>query len=70
MVRLFVSVNGFTSGALAAYSSSTPFVVMDGSHLLAVLEQRIALDDLLDRMKRHMDETGQCYMAISQPISG
>ncbi len=67
---LFVSVNGFTSGALAAYSSSTPFVVMDGSHLLAVLEQRIALDDLLDRMKRHMDETGQCYMAISQAISG
>jgi hypothetical protein len=42
---------------------------MDGSHLLAVLEQRIALDDLLDRMKRHMDETGQCYMPVALAVT-
>jgi hypothetical protein len=66
---LFVSVNGFTSGALGAYNTATPFIVMDGSHLLAVLEQRIPLDDLLDRMKRHMDETGQCYMPIALAVT-
>ena len=66
---LFVSVNGFTSGALNAYRTSTPFIVMEGSHLLAVLEQRIALDDLLDRMKRHMDETGDCRLPISQALA-
>jgi hypothetical protein len=66
---LFVSVNGFTSGALNAYSTSTPFVIMDGGHLLAVLEQRIPLDDLLDRMKRNMDETGHCLLPIARALS-
>lgn len=41
---------------------------MEGSHLLAVIEQRIGLDELLDRMKRHMDETGDCYLPISQAL--
>jgi Restriction endonuclease len=65
---LFISVNGFTSGALNAYSSSTPFIAMDGSHLLAVLEQRVALDDLLILMKRHMDDSGNCYMPITRVL--
>lgn len=65
---LFVSMNGFTSGALNAYRTSTPFIVMEGGHLLAVIEQRIGLDELLDRMKRHMDETGDCYLPISQAL--
>ncbi|MHB8717445.1 MAG: restriction endonuclease [Candidatus Dormibacteria bacterium] len=60
---LFVSVNGFTTDAIAEYGSSTSFLAMDGTHLMAVLEQRVRLDDLLRRMKRHANDTGQCYLA-------
>jgi hypothetical protein len=62
---LFVSVNGFTSDTLETYSEATPFMVMDGVDLIAVLEQRVRLDDLLRRKKRHANETGHCYFAAS-----
>lgn len=58
---LCISVSGFTSDALAQYSDSTPFIVMEGTDLLAVLEGRVRLDDLLRRKKRHANETGHCY---------
>ncbi|HEV8681489.1 MAG TPA: restriction endonuclease [Actinomycetota bacterium] len=63
---LFVSVSGFTRGALDAYSQATPFMAMDGVDLMAVLGQQIRLDDLLRRKKRHANETGECFLPVSR----
>lgn len=65
---IFVSVNGFTGDALQEYSHSTPFVVMDGDDLFCVLDQRVRLDDLLKRKKRHANETGSCNFKARQMI--
>lgn len=62
---LFVSVNGFSGDALAAYNEQTPFFAMDGTDLYLVLEQRVRLDDLLRTKKRHANETGSCYLPAS-----
>ncbi|BCB84444.1 restriction endonuclease [Phytohabitans suffuscus] len=58
---LFISVNGFTKDALDEYSAATPFITMDGMDFTAVLEERVRLDDLLRRKKRHANETGNCF---------
>lgn len=55
---IFVSVNAFSSDALAQYGSSSPFVVFTGDDLFMVLDGRIGLDDLLRAKKRHVNETG------------
>jgi hypothetical protein len=58
---LYISMSGFTSDALQEYSASTPFITMEGGDLMAVLDQRVPLDELLRRKKRHANETGECY---------
>ncbi|WP_189303212.1 restriction endonuclease [Streptomyces cinerochromogenes] len=58
---LFISVKGFTSGARAAFREGTSFLTMDGTDLFCVLDDRVRLDDLLSRKKRHANETGNCY---------
>ncbi|MDR7172840.1 hypothetical protein J2W56_006606 [Nocardia kruczakiae] len=63
---LFISVSGFTADALDEYSSSTPFITMDGYDLVCVLEGRIRLDELLVRKKRHANDTGQCYFSAKE----
>jgi len=65
---LFVSVGGFSQDALKEYANATPFMALDGAHLMAVLDQRIRLDHLLKRMKRHANETGACYLPVSRLI--
>lgn len=64
-VGLFVSVGGFTKGALDQYREATPFIVMDGTDLYLALDQRVRLDDLLKSKKRHANETGDCYLPAS-----
>ena len=59
---IFVSVLGFTAGALAHYSSMSPFVVFTGEDIYMVLDGRVRLDDLLRAKKRHVNETGDCYL--------
>ncbi|MBA0045411.1 restriction endonuclease [Mycobacteroides sp. LB1] len=59
---IFVSVNGFTAGALELYSSTSPFIVFTGDDIYTVLDGRITLDDLLRQKKRHVNETGNCYL--------
>ncbi len=61
---LYVSMSSFTADALAVYSFSTPFITMDGLDFMAVLDQRIRLDDLIARKKRHASETGHCYLPV------
>jgi hypothetical protein len=63
---LYVSVSGFSPDGRAVYQYSTPFITMEGADLLAVLEERVRLDDLLRRKKRHMNETGSCYFPAGQ----
>ncbi|MFD9978174.1 restriction endonuclease [Streptomyces sp. NPDC059017] len=58
---LFISVSGFTSGARAAFREGTSFLTMDGTDLFCILDDRLRLDDLLGRKKRHANETGNCY---------
>lgn len=68
-VRLLVSVSRFTARVHQAYNTSTSATAMDGGHLVAVLEQRTGLGELLDRMKRHADQTGQPYRPVSQALA-
>jgi hypothetical protein len=65
---LYVAINGLSKGTRDAYSDSTPFITMDGVDLMAVLDERVRLDDLLRRKKRHMNETGSCYYPASQML--
>ncbi|MGX1976900.1 restriction endonuclease [Streptomyces kronopolitis] len=66
---LYVSMSGYSSDALAVYSYSTPFITMDGSDFMAVLDQRIRLDELLSRKKSHASQTGHCYLPVSEIFS-
>jgi hypothetical protein len=61
---LYVSVNGFSQDARDEYSAGTPLITMEAADLLAVLEERMRLDQLLRRKKRHMNETGECYFPV------
>jgi len=62
---LFVSVAGMSRDALEQYSESTPFMVVDGTDLYLILDQRIRLDDLLKIKKRYANETGGCFIPAS-----
>lgn len=67
---LFVSVAGMSRDAIEQYSESTSFMVLDGSDLYLVLDQRIRLDDLLKIKKRHANETGGCFLPASTVLLG
>ena len=67
---LFVSISGFTQDAIAQYNESTPFLAVDGSDIYLVLDYRIRLDDMLKQKKRHANETGRCFLASADIISG
>jgi hypothetical protein len=42
---------------------------MDGMDLMAVLDRRIALDDLLLRKRRHAAQTGEVYLRVSDVLT-
>jgi hypothetical protein len=66
---IFISVNGFSGDALKEYSQQTPFLAIDGTDLMCVLDQRVGLDELIRRKKRHANETGHCYFAATRMIA-
>ncbi|MGW6791876.1 restriction endonuclease [Streptomyces chartreusis] len=66
---LYISTSGFTSDALDVYAYSTPFITMDGLDFMAVLDQRIRLDELMRRKKRHASETGHCSLPVAKIFS-
>lgn len=59
---VFVAVNGFSADFKRAYRERSCFITMDGSDLYNVLSQQVPFDDLLRAKKRHLDETGSCFM--------
>jgi hypothetical protein len=64
---LFLSVNGFSEDGIRAHSSGRRLIIlMDGSHLMAVLEGRIDLIQLLLRIRRHAAQTGNIYLRIHE----
>ena len=64
---LFLSINGFSEDAVKTHSSGRRLVIlMDGSDLMAVLEGRIDLVQLLLRKRRKASETGNIYLRIHE----
>ncbi len=64
---LFLSISGFTDEGVKAHSSGRrTIILMDGSHLMAVLEGRIDLMQLLLRMRRHAAQTGNIYLPMHE----
>ncbi len=64
---LFLSVNGYSEDAVKVHSSGRRLVIlMDGSDLMAVLEGRIDLVQLLLRKRRKASETGNIYLKINE----
>jgi hypothetical protein len=60
---LFLSLNGYSKDAIMAHSSGRKMMIlMDGSDLTAVLEERIDLQYLLMRKRRHASQTGEIYL--------
>lgn len=67
---LLVAINGFQGSAIALHSGrQSAMILMDGADLMAVLEERIALPDLLRHKRRHAAHTGHVFLGI-QDISG
>jgi hypothetical protein len=68
---LFLSINGYSNDAVKAHSSGRRLMIlMDGSHLMAVIEGRIDLMQLLLRMRRHASQTGDIYLKINEILVG
>jgi len=61
---LFISVNGFSNEALRAvvHGKMIQTILMDGSDLSAVLEQRITLEAMLDYKIRAAQTRGEVYV--------
>jgi hypothetical protein len=68
---LFLSINGFSEDGVKAHSTGRRLMIlMDGSDLMAVLEGRIDLLQLLLRKRRHASQTGNIYLKIHEIVSG
>lgn len=67
---LFLSINGFSPDGIAAHSSGRRILLlMDGSDIMAVLEGRIDLQELLKRKRRHAAQTGDILLRF-QDMTG
>lgn len=64
---LFLSINGFSDDGVRAHSSGRRFMIlMDGSDLMAILEGRIDLVQLLLRKRREASQSGNIYLRIHE----
>lgn len=67
---LFVAIEGFEPTALSKHNGRrSPLLLMDGGDLLAVLEQRIDLTDLLRAKRRHAAMTGEIYKTAAELLT-
>lgn len=66
---LFVSINGFTPGAISANSSGRrTLLLMDGADLMIVLDGRLDLNELLRLKKRHAVQTGEVFLSATDVL--
>lgn len=64
---LAVSINGFTKDYNQGKSASLKtMLLMDGEDLMAVLENRIDLKDLLFRKRRHASDSGDIFLKFRE----
>lgn len=64
---LYLSVDGFSEeGVTASQSSDKVMILMDGSDLMAVLEERISFIDLINRKKQIASREGRIYVPFFQ----
>lgn len=64
---LYLSINGYSEDGVRQHSSGRRLMIlMDGSDLMAVLEGRIDLIQLLLRKRRHASQTGNIYLKIHE----
>lgn len=64
---LFISINGFSSESTQVTSPVVKsMILMDGNDLMAILDNRISLKDMLFRKRRHAAEKGEIYFPFSQ----
>jgi restriction endonuclease Mrr len=62
---LFISINGFSSESLEVSSPVLKqMILMDGEDLMAVLDGRIELKDLMYIKRRHASQTGKIFIGI------
>jgi hypothetical protein len=69
---MLLSINGFSTGGIKTYSSGgrRTILLMDGMDLMAVLDCRISLPDMLLRKRRHASQTGDIYLGIADILAG
>jgi hypothetical protein len=66
---LFLSLMGFAPDALSAHSRGRPpFVLMDGADLMAVLDGRVGLAELILRKRRYAEETGNVFLQVQEVL--
>jgi len=66
---LFLSLSGFSEDGIEAHSRGRlRLLLMDGADLMAVLEKRIELPDLLLRKRRHASQTGEIFISAATLI--
>lgn len=64
---VFLSINGYSSDGVAAHSAGgAAILLMDGSDLMAVFEERIDFVSLILRKKRHAAQTGNIYLRFHE----
>lgn len=62
---LLLAINGFQESAIMLHSGrASAMILMDGADLMAALEERIALPDLLRHKRRHAAHTGQVFISV------
>ena len=67
---LFVSMHGFTTAAVGKFTGvGTCLLLAEGSDLVAVIEGRIDLGELLTRKRRHAAETGCPLLTAAQILT-
>ena len=65
---LFLSINGYSAGAVAALNGkgALKFVCLDGAHIMRALSPEHSLRDILAKIWRHADETGEAFLPVSK----
>jgi len=67
---VFLSINSYSQDGVAAHQAGgASIILMDGSDLMAVFEDRIDFTSLLVRKKRHAAQTGGIYLSYYQMVA-
>ncbi len=64
---IMVSMAGYSSVAIdQASGKKTPLILMDYGHVMALLQGTWKLGELISRLRRHVSQTGEAYLAMSR----